>query len=36
MKTPRLETKRLILREVRSDDADSIYKCWTRLPMKNS
>lgn len=28
MKTPRLETKRLFLREIKSDDIDSIYKCW--------
>jgi len=28
LKTPRLETKRLLLRAVKSDDVDSIYKCW--------
>jgi ribosomal-protein-alanine N-acetyltransferase len=28
MKTPRLETERLVLREVQEDDANAIFSCW--------
>lgn len=28
MITPKLETDRLILREIRSDDTDAIFSCW--------
>lgn len=30
VKTPRLETERLILREVHEDDVDAIFNCWMR------
>ena len=28
MTTPKLETDRLILREIHSDDAEAIFSCW--------
>lgn len=27
---PELETKRLLLREIHSDDAEKIYNCWMK------
>lgn len=28
MKTPRLETDRLLLREIHADDVDAVFNCW--------
>ena len=28
MTTPKLETDRLILRKIRSDDTEAIFSCW--------
>ena len=28
VKTPKIETERLVLREIHGDDVDDIYNCW--------